>query len=96
MSKICRICDSTEPQAIANAKALGLEQEFQGGMYSCCQVAKWANEQSLAWLEAAHENATPAHDLTKQAESPQTEAALVPVRFRRQQTRWFGGRDQLT
>jgi hypothetical protein len=93
MSKICRICDSTEPQAIANAKALGLEQEFQSGMYTCCQVAKWAAEQSSAWLEAAHENATPAHDLTKLAESPQTEAALVPVRFRRQQIRWFGGRD---
>ena len=93
MSETCRICDSTEPQAIANAKALGLEQEFQGGMYSCCQVAKWAHEQSLAWLEAGHENSAPAPDLTKLPESPQTETALVPVRLRRQQIRWFGGRD---
>jgi hypothetical protein len=93
MSKMCTICDSTEPQAIANAKALGLEQEFQGGMYTCCQVAKWAAEQSLAWQEAARENATPSDDLTKPAESPQTEAALVPVRLRRQQTRWSGGDD---
>ena len=93
MTRTCRICDSTEPQAIANARALDLEQEFQGGMYTCCQVAKWADEQSLAWLEAAHETATPAHDLTKLAELPQTEAALVPVRLRRQQIRRFEGRD---
>jgi hypothetical protein len=91
MSKICRICESTEPQPIAKARALGLEQEFQGGMYTCCQIAKWADEQSLAWLEAAREDATAAHNLTKQPESPQTEAALVPLRFRRQQIRWFGG-----
>lgn len=87
MSNICRICDSTEAQATANARALGLEQEFQGGIYTCCQVAKWASEQSLAWLEMAHEDGTLAHDPTKLPDSPQTEAALVPVRLRRQQTR---------
>jgi hypothetical protein len=87
MSNVCRFCQSTELQATANAKALGLEQEFEGGIYTCCQMAKWADEQSSAWLEAAHADDEPTHDLTNLSEPPQTDAALVPVRLRRTQNR---------
>ena len=48
MSNICRICGSPESGAIANARALGLEQEFLSGIHTCCQIANWADEQSLA------------------------------------------------
>ncbi len=96
MSNICRICGSPESQAIANARALGLEPEFQSGVYTCCQIANWINEQSSAWAEAAHEDRKPIQDLTKLPESRTVEAALVPVRVRRPHVRWFGGHDNLT
>jgi hypothetical protein len=83
MSNICRICGSPESGAIANARALGLEQEFLSGIHTCCQIANWADEQSLAWSEAAHEGDEPAHKVTKLPELNLVEAVLVPVRLRR-------------
>jgi hypothetical protein len=52
MSNICVVCGRTESEAIADANALGLRQEFQVGIYTCCQIAEWANEQAAAWFEA--------------------------------------------
>ncbi len=83
MRNTCRGCGASESQAIANAKALGLELELQSGVYTCCQVANWAREQLSAWREAAKEDCETAHELRERAESKEAEAALVPVRVRR-------------
>jgi hypothetical protein len=32
-------CGCTASQALADAKTLGLQQEFQSGIYTCCQMA---------------------------------------------------------
>jgi hypothetical protein len=53
---ICRNCGSTESQARADARTLGFQQEFDNGVYTCCQVVAWADEQWHAWMEAASED----------------------------------------
>jgi hypothetical protein len=53
--RACRYCGSDEAQAAADARALGFEKEFQYGVYSCCQVVQWADEQWQVWVEAATE-----------------------------------------
>lgn len=96
MAKKCTICGRSDSQIIADAKALGLLQEFQCGRYTCCQISEWADEQWLAWSKAAHEDAQyPDH-----VDSPRlpdwAEPALVPVRFRRSQVPWYRSPDGLT
>jgi hypothetical protein len=61
----CEKCGCTAQEAMANAKSLTLQQEFESGAYTCCQLAGWAHEQLTAWLQATQEDA---------------EKALVPVR----------------
>ena len=56
MTYICRVCGCTEAQAIADARTLGFQRELQSGFYTCCQIATWADEQWLAWLEAADQD----------------------------------------
>jgi len=53
----CRLCGCTEVDSIADAKTLGLEEELQNGVYTCCQIAAWAHEQWLAWFEETKEDA---------------------------------------
>jgi hypothetical protein len=79
MSNLCLICGRTESEAIADAKALGLQQEFQAGVYTCCQIAEWADEQALAWLDAI--------DADGQLREP--EPVLVPVRSSRPKVPWY-------
>jgi hypothetical protein len=50
---VCRHCGCNQAQAAAGARALGFEEEFASGIYTCCQVVQWAGEQRLAWLNAA-------------------------------------------
>ena len=45
--------------------ALGLNDEFERGFYSCCQLVAWADEQWLAWTEAALEDGKPLDKVTK-------------------------------
>jgi len=85
MTNICRICGSTESQAVADAKALGLEQELESGVYTCCQIAEWTLEQLFAWSEATQEDGKSADNMTKLNGLEATEALLVPVRVRRPQ-----------
>jgi hypothetical protein len=40
----CEKCGCTAEEAIANAKSLSFEQEFESGAYTCCQLAGWAHE----------------------------------------------------
>ena len=83
MSHLCKTCASTESEAVANAKALGLLQELQTGVYTCCQIRQWTREQSLAWSEAAQQDGHSADSLTNRPELEEPEAVLVPVRLRR-------------
>jgi hypothetical protein len=79
MSNLCLVCGRTESDAIADAKTLGLQQEFQAGVYTCCQIAEWADEQASAWLDAIHAD----------GDRCEPEPVLVPVRSRRAQVPWY-------
>jgi hypothetical protein len=84
---ICRFCGCTESQARTDASALGLNAEFETGVYSCCQVVTWADEQWRAWIEAASEDGKSVDEVTKPLEihEAEPEPMLVPVRKKRQQ-----------
>jgi hypothetical protein len=84
MSYICRTCGCTESQAIADARTLGLQRELQNGLYTCCQIAAWADEQWLAWLEAAEEDGKPTDAVTKPLECDDTK---VVARIAKRPTR---------
>lgn len=56
MSDACGSCRRTRVEIIAEAKTLGLQQEFPGGRYTCCQIADWSDEQLMAWLEATRDD----------------------------------------
>ncbi len=79
MSQICRMCGCTKSQAMADARTLGLQSELQNGFYNCCQIAGWADEQWLAWLEAAHQDGRPADDVTRPLEWDDAGAIAVPI-----------------
>ena len=78
----CDACGLTESQALAAAKTIGLQEEFNCGLYSCCQVSAWADEQCLAWFEALEEDAH-AQRALKALDDSGKEPALVPVHLRR-------------
>ena len=61
----CLNCWCNEAQAAADAKVLGFEEQFRAGIYSCCQIVQWADEQWLAWLEAANQDRTANEGLTQ-------------------------------
>jgi len=79
---ICRFCGCTESQARADAMVLGLNDEFERGLYSCCQLVAWADEQWLAWTEAALEDGKPLDKVTKPLEIDPAEPEPVLVRVR--------------
>jgi hypothetical protein len=93
MAYTCRTCSRSESEAIADAKALGLEQELAGGRYTCCQIAQWADEQALAWFEATRDDGASHGVLTELVELDDTEMMLVRVRVRRPQVPWFRNPD---
>ncbi|MBV8865836.1 MAG: hypothetical protein JO210_10625 [Acidobacteriaceae bacterium] len=79
---ICSTCGCTKSLALAHAKALGLLQELQHGIYNCCQIATWADEQWLAWFEATNEDDKSVEKVTKGPDFTEAETVLVPVRGR--------------
>jgi hypothetical protein len=81
---VCRGCGCSQAQAAADAKAVGLEDEFQAGEYTCCQVVQWADEQWLAWREAAMSDGKAPEDATRLLEIEESEL-FVPVHVRRRQ-----------
>jgi hypothetical protein len=83
MSNTCRICGSRESQTIADARTLGLLNELQSGVYTCCQIVAWADEQWLAWAQAAEEDGKWADDVTRPLESAEAETVIIPIRLRR-------------
>jgi hypothetical protein len=90
MSYICRLCGCTESQAIADARTLGLQRELENGLYTCCQIVMWADEQWLAWVEAALDDGRSADDITRLLKCEGTEI-VSPIVI--QQTRNRGFRD---
>ena len=91
MTDKCAKCGRTESQITSDVKALGLQQEFQCGVYTCCQIAAWADEQWLAWFEATQEDSSLVDNMTARAqvEEDDCEGVLVPVRLRRRQVPWY-------
>ncbi|HTF68586.1 MAG TPA: hypothetical protein VK638_38500 [Edaphobacter sp.] len=80
MNEICRSCLSTEFQIVGDARTLGLLKELQSGIYTCCQIVVWADEQWLAWVQAAEEDGKAVDDVTRPLESAEGETVVVPVR----------------
>ena len=95
MTDKCTNCGRTESQMIADAKTLGLLQEFQCGVYTCCQIAEWADEQWLAWFEATEEDNKLVDDVTSRPDYEETQLVFVPVRLRRQQVPWYRNPENL-
>jgi hypothetical protein len=93
MTDPCSTCGRTKSQAIADARAVGLHQEFQGRIYTCCQIAQWADEQWLAWFEATHEDGKRVDNVTEWAEPHEAEDLFVPVRLRRPRVPWYRNPD---
>ena len=92
MTDTCTKCGRTKSQIAADAKTLGSLQEFQSGVYTCCQIVAWAEEQSLAWSEAAQQDCSLVDDDIagqRQFDERDVEGVLVPVRLRRPQVPWY-------
>jgi len=86
VSTACRLCGCNAAQAAAHARAVGLENDFQNGIYTCCQVAQWADEQWLVWIQAAAEDIQPTDDVTLSLKAAESQPTFVPVRIRRPQS----------
>jgi hypothetical protein len=83
MTNKCAQCGRTKSQTAADSKTLGLVQELQRGVYTCCQITEWADEQRLAWFEAIHEDSHLIDEQSVQPESRDADVVFIPVRFRR-------------
>jgi hypothetical protein len=79
----CRNCGSNWAQAAADARTLGFAPEFASGVYSCCRIAQWADEQWLAWVIAAEEDGNVAEDVTRPLEISEPASELIDVPSRK-------------
>jgi hypothetical protein len=95
MTDTCMNCGRTQSQVIADAKTLGLLQEFEGGLYSCCQIMEWADEQCRAWFEALAQDGKLADDRTTGHDVDDSDIMLVPVHLRRKQVPWYRNHEDL-
>ena len=73
------------------ARTLGLQQELEIGIYTCCQISAWADEQWLAWFEATQEDSRLVDNMTgrPQFDDSDIEGVLVPIRLRQRQVPWY-------
>jgi hypothetical protein len=83
MSEVCRYCGCRPSQVVGGARTLGLEEELERGIYTCCQIVAWADEQWLAWAQAAEEDKKVVADLVKPLEYADQQMVLVPIRKQR-------------
>jgi hypothetical protein len=95
MADKCMNCGCTESQVIADAKTLGLSEEFESGLYTCCQISEWADEQCLAWFEALEQDGKLPDDTTTGPEFDDSDAIFVPVHLRRKQVPWYRSPEDL-
>jgi hypothetical protein len=93
MSNRCPVCGKTKSEAMADAKAIGLQEAFERGVYTCCQVAEWADEQALAWVQATHEDSWCEPGESDSAELSEGPPVFVYVRRRRPQVPWYRNPD---
>jgi hypothetical protein len=96
MTDKCMNCGNTESQTTTDAKTLGFLEEFQSGVYTCCQISEWAHEQWLAWIEARQEDSQRTDDATRWSEFDDSQVVFVRVRHRRQQAPWYRNSDDLS
>lgn len=90
MNNNCKRCGRMESEITADAKTLGLLQELESGVYTCCQITQWADEQCLAWFEAIQQDGKLVDDITTaRGGFSESEFVLVPVRPRRAQVSWY-------
>jgi len=89
MADICTSCGRTESQTIADANTLGLLQELRSGVYTCCQISEWADEQWSAWFEATQEDMKRFDGTISSPDFDDKEEVFVPVRRRQQQVPWY-------
>ena len=89
MSNICGLCGRTESEAMADAKMLGLQQEFGLKIYTCCQIAEWADEQAFAWFRAIAEDSKRIEEAPELPQLGDPEPVLIKVRSRRSQVPWY-------
>jgi hypothetical protein len=82
-------CGRFGEQVVADASSLGLLEEFQSGVYTCCQISEWADEQWLAWFQATQEEVERVDDFAARRTYGDAGAVLVPVRFKRPQVPWY-------
>ncbi|MBV8811697.1 MAG: hypothetical protein JO033_23765 [Acidobacteriaceae bacterium] len=85
INALCRQCGCNQAQAAADARALGFEEEFASGIYTCCQVVHWADEQRLAWLNAAKQDGKIAEDVMRRLGLSEPAGEFVHLRSRRRQ-----------
>lgn len=79
-------CGCNQAQAAAKARVLGFEEEFASGIYTCCQVGQWADEQRLAWLSVAEQDGKmPEEDVARPLEISERAREYVHVRSRKPQ-----------
>jgi hypothetical protein len=83
INALCRYCGCNQVQAAADARALGLEEEFASGTYTCCQVVHWADEQRLTWLNAAEQDGKMGEHVIRPLEVSEPAREFVYVRSRR-------------
>jgi hypothetical protein len=95
MNKKCKRCGRTESQITAGARTLGLLQKLDSGVYTCCQISQWADEQSLAWFEAMQQDRELVNGITIPRDFTESEVVLVPVRLRRTQVPWRRNHDNI-
>ena len=79
---VCRSCGCTGALAAADARAIGLLDEFLAGKYTCCQVVQWADEQWLAWHNAGLTDGKKPEEVTSALEIDPDEV-FVHVRRRK-------------
>ena len=82
LNGVCRGCGCNEALALADARAVGFQDEFLAGIYTCCQVVQWADEQWVAWQDAAREDGRGPEEVTRPLEVG-PDAAFVPVLVRK-------------
>ncbi len=83
MSGVCNSCGCDRAQAVLYARAIDFEAEFLAGLYDCCQVVQWSEEQWLAWREAACEDGKTIDEVMPALGSEEPEKAFVKVQIRR-------------
>jgi hypothetical protein len=80
---LCRHCGCKQVDAAADARALDFEEEFASGIYPCCQMVQWADEQWLAWLNASEEDGKRAEDVMRPLEISEPAREFAHVRLRK-------------